>query len=167
MEEIVNKVANSGLITIDLKDWSPSGKRASLDLAPLLFQGLVLREKEFRDFVKEHDWAQYQDAYVNVYCSAEAIIPQWAFMLISAKLVGSAKEVVYGTNDELEAELILKAIEEKEVKDFIDERVIIKGCSGKVVGEKAYLAIAQKLTPHVKSLMFGEACSSVPIYKKK
>ena len=167
MEEIVNKVANSGLITIDLKDWSPQGKRMSIDLAPLLFQGLVLREKEFRQFVKDHDWQQYQDAFVNIHSSADAIIPQWAFMLLSAQLVGIAKEVVFGDSDELESQLILKSIQDKDMKEYEGERVIVKGCSGKMVGERAYLAIAQKMTPHVRSLMFGEACSSVPIFKKK
>lgn len=167
MEEIVNRVTDSGIKTIDLEKWKPSGNRSEIDLKDLLYQGLVLRENEFRQFIKDTDWDKYKGHFVNVYCSADAIVPNWAYMLISSKLSQVADKIVFGDRNELESHLILSEISSRDLSEFEGERVIIKGCSDSVIGERAYLEITLKLTPLVKSLMFGEPCSSVPIYKKK
>ena len=167
MDEIVNKVAESGLMTIDLEKMIPEGPRAEIDLKDLLFQGMVLREKDFRNYIKETDWDSYAGHYVNVRCSADAIVPNWAYMLIASKLSGIANQVVFGDKSELESRLVLKQIEALDYSSYHDERVIIKGCSDTVISEEAYLNLTMKLTPHVKSLMFGEPCSAVPVYKKR
>jgi hypothetical protein len=167
MNEIVNKVAESGLITIDLEKMIPEGPRAEIDLKELLFQGLVLREKDFRQYIKETDWDAYAGHFVNVRCSADAIVPNWAYMLIASKLSGIANEVVFGDRMQLESRLVLKQIKALDCSLYNDERVIIKGCSDKMISEEAYLNLTMRLTPHVKSLMFGEPCSAVPVYKKR
>ena len=167
MEEIVNRVADSGIKTIDLEKLKPSGQRSEIDLKKLLFQELVLREGEFRQYIKETDWNLYSDQFVNVTCSADAIVPNWAYMLIASKLSGVAKKVVFGDRKELEKQLLLNEIDSVDLNQFTDERVIIKGCSDEAIAEEAYLNLTLKLTPVVKSLMFGEPCSAVPVYKKK
>lgn len=167
MEEIVNRVSESGIKTIDLEKWRPSGQRAEIDIKDLLYEGLVLRENEFRQFLKDTDWDAYREHFVNVHCSADAIVPNWAYMLIASMLSDVATKVVFGDRNELEAQLILNEISQKNLKEFEGERVIIKGCSDSIIGEKAYLEITNRLTPIVKSLMFGEPCSSVPIFKRK
>lgn len=167
MDEITNRVAESGLKTIDLEDFKPQGFRSEIDIKNLLFKGLVLRENEFRQFIKETDWESYKDHFVNITCSADAIVPNWAYMLIASKLSGIAKQVVFGSKKELETKLLLDAINSHDVDEYIDQRVIIKGCSDEAIAEEAYLNLTLKLTPLVKSLMFGEPCSAVPIYKKK
>lgn len=166
MAEIINRVAESGIITIDLETLFPSGKRVELDLKELLFQGLVLRESEFRQFIKDNNWESFRDCFVNVTCSADAIIPNWAYMLIASKLSPIAKKVVFGSKNELESNLLLEVIDGLNLDEYSDERVIIKGCSDKAISEEAYLNLTLRLTPVVRSLMFGEPCSAVPVFKK-
>lgn len=166
-DEIVNKVANSGLVTLNLEDYYVEGERVFFDLKELLFEGLILKEKDFRDFVKSHDWKLYQDKLVAVDCTADAIIPIWAYMLISNALAPFASKIVHGNLNQLENILFEEAIAKIAIDDFQDKRIIIKGCSNKAVPEHAYVSLTQKLSGVAKSIMFGEACSTVPIYKKK
>ena len=165
--EIVNKVANSGLITLNLEDYYPAGDRCFFDMKNHLFEGLILKEKDFRDFVKSHHWEQYQNQYVAIGCTTDAIIPIWAYMLVCNALAPFATKVVQGDLTQLESILFEEAIAKLNVREFEGERVIIKGCSNKPVPEHAYVCLTQKLSGVVKSIMFGEACSTVPIYKKK
>jgi len=166
MEEIVNKVAQSGLLTVDLEDYYPKGKRVQLDLAPQLFMGQILKEKDFRLWIKEEDWSWYKDAYVAVHCSADAIIPVWAYMLVAAALNPFAKKVVMGNLVDLETALYAGIIQQLDITEFEGKRVIVKGCGNLPVPEAAYVMIAEKLLPAVQSLMYGEACSTVPLFKK-
>ena len=162
---IVNKVANSGLINIDLEDYYPKGKRIQIDIKSQLFQELILREKDFRVWIQSHDWNQYKDAYVAVFCSADAIVPVWAYMLIAAQLEPLAKRVVFGDLEILEAELYKEIVDNLDVSEFADKRLIIKGCGNLPVPRAAFLMLTNKLRPIAKSIMYGEACSTVPIYK--
>ncbi|WP_299115872.1 DUF2480 family protein [uncultured Winogradskyella sp.] len=166
-DEIINRVANSKLQVIDLEDFYPEGKRIVFDIKDWLFEGLVLREKDFRKHVVEHDWSQYQDAYVALYCSTDAIVPDWAYMLISVQLQDIAKLSVIGNLDQLESILYAQIISELNTLDYKDMPVIIKGCSNKPVPANALVLLSQKLKPIAKSIMFGEACSSVPLYKRR
>ena len=163
---IINRVANSDLIVVDLEDYYPIGNRIVFDVTPWLFNGLVLQEKKFRQHVKEHDWSQYKDSYVAILCSSEAIVPTWAYMLISVQLSTIAKKTVVGTLRELEETIFYEVIMSFKMEDFKNKPVIIKGCAHLNIPENAYILLTQKLKPIVKSLMFGEACSSVPLYKK-
>ena len=166
MEDIiVNKVANSSLINIDLEDFYPKGKRVQIDIKAQLFQELILREKDFRVWIQTHDWVQYKDAYVAVFCSADAIVPVWAYMLIAAQLEPLAKRVVFGDLEDLEAEVYKEIIDKLEVTEFTNKRLIIKGCGNLPVPRAAFLMLTNKLRPVAKSIMYGEACSTVPIYK--
>ena len=166
-ENIINKVAQSGLVTLDPASFYPEGERVVYDIKDNLFMGLILREKDFREFVKEHDWARYQDKNVAVTCTADAIVPAWAYMLLANKLAPFAKEVVFGDEKILETVLFLKSIAKMDVSPYQDQRLVIKGCGDTPVPVSAYVELTKKLTPVVKSLMFGEPCSTVPIYKKK
>ncbi len=166
-DEIVNKVAQSKLVTFDLEDYYPEGDRVILDIKDWLYEGLILREKEFRRYVSEHNWKQYQDAYVALNCSSDAIIPGWAYMLLSSKLEPYTKKTIVGNLEQLETTLYQSVIENLNVSSFKDKPVIIKGCSNKPVPPNAYLWITSKLQPVAKSIMYGEACSSVPLYKRK
>lgn len=168
MEELIpNKIAASGLITLSLEDFYPKGERKHLDIAPWLYEGMILREKDFRESVKNHDWSQYQNCYVSVDCSADAIIPQWAYMLLGVELEPFAKKVVYGNQERLESLLMDEAISQADLSEYEDRRVILKGCGHLPIPPHAYVAFVNKLKPYAKSIMFGEACSTVPIYKKK
>jgi hypothetical protein len=167
MDTIVNKVAESGLITLDLEEFYPDEEILAFDLKDYLFMGMILKEKEFRVALQEHHWETYQDKMVAVYCSADAIIPLWAYMLVSTSLSGIAKEVFAGTPDELRKQLFIEKIRGINSQEYTDKRVIIKGCGDLDIGNYAYVEITNKLTPVVKSLMYGEACSTVPVYKKK
>lgn len=167
MSEIVNRVAQSKLITLDLEEFYPTGARLQIDIKDWLFKGLILKEKDFRNQISEHNWAQYEDAYVALYCSTEAIIPGWAYMLIATKLQPYAKKVVLGSLEDLETTLFQDVIEKMNVSDFKDKPVIIKGCTNKPIPPNAYLWATIKLQPVAKSIMYGEACSSVPLFKKK
>lgn len=166
-DEIINRVAQSKLVTFDLEEYYPEGKRTLLDIREWLYEGLILREKEFRNSVNDHNWEQYNNAYVAVHCSTDAIIPGWAYMLITSKLVPYAKKVVKGDLEQLETSIYQTIIEDLDISGFRDKPVIVKGCSNKPVPFNAYLLITTKLQPVVKSLMYGEACSSVPLYKSK
>lgn len=166
-KEIVNRVAQSQLITFDLEDYYPKGERKVLDIKNWLFEGIILREKEFRSFVEAHDWTVYHDAYVALQCSSDAIIPGWAYMLVTSKLAPYAKKVVVGNLEALETSLYQTLLENLDISPFKDKPVIIKGCSHKPVPQNAYLMAIAKIQPVAKSVMYGEACSSVPIYKRK
>lgn len=165
--EIVNKVANSGLITIDLEDYYPKGERVLFDIKDWLFEELLLKEKDFRAYVKEHNWEQYQGKYVALTCSTDAIIPGWAFILLVVELQPYTKRIVKGNLEKLETALYQEEIAKLDVSPFEDKRLIIKGCSNLPVPESAYIELVQKLRPIAKSLMYGEACSTVPLYKKR
>ncbi len=165
-KEIINRVAQSQLKTIDLEDYYPVGERVLVDIKEWLYEGFVLREKDFRASIAEHDWEQYQDKYVAVDCSTDAIVPGWAYMLVGTKLYPYAKRVVQGDLETLETSIYQSVIEGLDVSAYRDKPVIIKGCSNKPVPQNAYLFITGKLLPVAKRIMYGEACSSVPLYKK-
>jgi hypothetical protein len=165
-EEIINRVANSSLMTLDLEDYYPEGKRVLFDIKDWLFEGLVLREKDFRQAVKEHDWAQYQNVYIALTCSTEAIVPAWAFMLLSSSLEPYAKAVIKGDLEQLESSIYQELITNIDLESYKDKPVIIKGCSNKPVPTNAYLMLINRLQKVAKSVMYGEACSSVPLYKR-
>jgi len=165
-EEIVNRVAQSKLITFNLEEHYPKGERVVFDLSHWLHEGFVLREKEFRSQAKQHDWTQYKDQYIALGCSTDAIVPAWAYMLLSSFLEPYAKKVVIGDLEMLESHLYQEIIENLDVSDLEGEAVIVKGCSNKPVPKNAYIFLINKLQPVVRSLMYGEACSSVPLYKQ-
>jgi hypothetical protein len=167
LELIENKVANSGLITLNLEELFDPTERMVLDIAPWLFRGLILKEKEFRDYVKAHDWAQYQHKFLVFECSADAIVPTWAYMLLSVAVHPFAKRYFFGSAQDLNVLLYQEAIDKIDASQYQDARVIVKGCSDIPVPVNAYVAITAKLFPVAKSIMYGEACSNVPIYKKK
>ena len=164
--EIVNRVANSALITIDLEDYYPKGIRVYFDIKEWLYKGLVLREKEFRSFVNTHDWSTYKDHFIALHCTSDAIIPGWAYMLVRLQLSGIAKQVVVGDLETLETTLYQTTIDNLDLRFCENKPVIIKGCSNKPVPQNAYLFLIDKLQPIAKSIMYGEACSSVPLFKK-
>ncbi len=166
-EEIRNKVAQSKLITFDLEDHYPEGRRIVLDIKDWLYEGFILREKEFRTHTAEHNWDQYKDTFVALTCSTDAIIPGWANMLVASKLQPFARKVVVGNMEQLETAIYQSAIAELDVSTFLDKLVIIKGCSNKPVPANAYVWITAKLQTVAKSVMYGEACSSVPLFKRK
>lgn len=166
-ENIVNKVAQSGLVTFDPASLYPTGDRVLYDIKDNLFQGLMLREKDFREFIKQHDWTQYQDKFVAVTCSVDAIVPTWAYMLLASKLVPIAKKVVFGDLDTLETVLFEEAISNLDLEKFREQRVVIKGCGDVTVPQSAYVSLTFRLTPIVKSILYGEPCSTVPVYKRK
>ncbi|WP_417870851.1 DUF2480 family protein [Winogradskyella sp.] len=166
-EEIINRVSNSKLKVIDLEDYYPNGQRILFDIKDWLLEGLVLREKEFRAHVAEHDWSQYNNCYVALHCSTDAIVPDWAYMLISLELQNYSKLTVIGTLEDLESLIYSSIIAELNLCVYQDMPVIIKGCSNKPVPANALVLLSQKLKPIAKSIMFGEACSSVPLFKRK
>jgi len=166
-ENIVNKVALSGLISFDLADLHQPGERLVYDIKDNLFQGLILREKDFREFVKNHNWDQYTGKNVAVICSADAIVPTWAYMLIASKLAPYANFFVFGDLALLETSLYLLALEKLPLEKYKDQRLVIKGCGDIEVPTAAYMAITAKLNNIAKSVMYGEPCSTVPIFKRK
>ena len=166
-QEIINRVAQSNLLTFDLEDYYPKGERVVLDVKEWLHEGYILKEKEFRSYVNKHDWQQYKDAFVALTCSTDAIIPGWANMLIASKLQPYSKMVVVGNLEQLETSLYQSTIENLDITPFKDKPVIVKGCSVKPVPPNAYLWATIKIQTVAKSVMYGEACSSVPLFKKK
>lgn len=166
-ENFVNKVSASGLITLNLEDYYHKGERVIYDIKENLFHGLMLREKDFREFIKNHDWSQYQDKNIAIICSADAIVPTWAYMLLVNRMKPFAHEIVFGNLDVLEAVLFTKALSRIDLATFADERVVVKGCADIDVPVSAYVELTSLLTPVVKSIMYGEPCSTVPIYKRK
>ncbi len=167
MDEIVNRVANSKLKVIDLEELYPNGQRMSLDISQWLYEGIVLREKEFRTHLEEYDWSRFQDAYVAIHCSTEAIVPGWAYLLVSVYLNNVALKSAIGTQEDLETLIFSELISELDISEYENRPVIIKGCTHKPIPENAYVMLAEKLQPVANSIMYGEACSSVPLYKKK
>ena len=157
----------SGLLTLEMKTFYGHQKRKLIDIQPWLFNGLVLKEKIFREELKNQDWSQYANTYVGIYCSVETIIPNWAFMLVSTYLFAHTKSVFLGNESELEKIIFSENIQKLDLNPFIDKKVLIKGCSDTYIPEKSYLEITTRLMSVVQSLMFGEACSNVPLYKKK
>jgi len=166
-ENIINKVAQSGLVTLDPASFYPQGERVLYDIKDNLYMELMLREKDFREFVKANDWAAYAGKNVAITCTADAIVPAWAYMLIANKLAPHATEVVFGDLDVLETVLFVKAIASTDLEQYRDQRIVLKGCGDIPVPVSAYVELTKKLTPIAKSLMFGEPCSTVPIYKRK
>lgn len=166
-ENIVNRVAQSGLISFDLADLYPQGERVLYDMKDNLFHGLILREKDFREFVKSHDWAQYAGKHVAITCSADAIVPTWAYMLLASKMAPYAANIVFGDLRALETMLFHKALAQFDMERFRDERVVIKGCGDIEIPESAYVEVTARLTGIAKSIMYGEPCSTVPVFKRK
>ena len=168
MEEVfINKVAESGLISLDMETFYPKETIKVFDLKPFLFMELILKEKEFRAALQNTEWNQFSNAAVAITCSADAIIPMWAYMLVASYLQPIANEIIFGTEAELIKILLLKNLESINGAEYIDKRVVVKGCGELSLPEVAYVAITKKLRPFAKSIMFGEPCSTVPIYKKK
>ncbi len=167
MEEIRNKVAESGLITIDLEKYYPDQQTLSFDLKNFLFMEMLLKEKDFREALDQHDWTQYENRDVAVYCSTDAIVPMWAYMLVASKLSGIARSIVSGTPEEAFKQVFLQNIRQVDAEAYEGKRVVVKGCGDKPIPEYAYVGISIKLLPVVKSLMYGEPCSTVPVYKRK
>lgn len=166
-EALINKVSESALVTINLEDYYPAEPVAVFDMKDYLFMGLILKEKDFREALKNLDLTPFTNKAVAVTCSADAVIPMWAYMLVASSLQPVAKEVVFGTEEELKKQLLLKNIEALPVNEFADKRVVIKGCGDLPIGEAAYLQATKLLRPVAKSIMYGEPCSTVPIFKKK
>jgi hypothetical protein len=162
-----NKVANSGLVTLDLENYVPAGEVVTFDLKDYLFMGLIMKEKDYREALKGLDWSLYQDKLVALTCSADAIVPVWAFMLAVSYLEPVAKEVYMGTAEEMQKHLFLKNIQAINTADFSDQRIVVKGCGETPIGNFAYAEITRVLRPVARSIMYGEPCSTVPIYKKK
>ena len=166
-EPIINKVEESGLISLDLEKYYPATPIHVFDLKDHLFMGLILKEKEFRASLAEIDWKEYQDKIVGIHCSADAIIPMWANMLVASNLSNTAKAIHFGDENKVREQILLQEISLINATDYTDQRVVIKGCGDTPIGESAYIAITQKLRPVVKSIMYGEPCSTVPVFKKK
>lgn len=166
-EKIINKVANSKLKTIDLEEFYPSGERIVFDITSWLYEGLILREKDFREKVKNHNWKQYENNYVALTCSSDAIIPSWAYLLLTTSLGDYAKKVVVGDLVLLETVIFQEIISNLEVSEYENAPVIIKGCTNKPIPQSAYTLLISKLQTKARSIMFGEACSTVPLFKNK
>jgi len=165
-KEIINRVATSSLITFDLEEHYRPGERVQLDIKDRLYMELILKEKDFRDFIKGHDWSQYKNKFVAIYCSNDAVIPTWAYMLLTIALQPFASKIFFGTLVGLEVELFQEALSKTDWEKYRDAKVVIKGCSKIDVPISAYVEATAKLKPVVSSLMFGEPCSTVPLYKK-
>lgn len=166
-KEITNRVEESNLIQVNLDEYYPKGERVIFDLKICLKDELVLIEKDFRTFVKENDWSQYQEKYVAIICSADAIVPLWAFMLVASQIKPFAKKVIFGTKDDLEKVIFNEVLSGIDFTQFHDKNVIVKGCGKHPIPEPVFVDFSVKLQEYAKSIMFGEACSAVPLYKKK
>ena len=166
-DEIINKVSNSKLITIDLEELYPEGERVLFDIKDWLFDQIILKEKDFRAFVKSHDWSRYKNTYVALTCSVDAIIPSWAYLLLSSELAPYSKKIVVGNLELLETSLFQDIIQNLSIESFKEKPIIIKGCAQKPIPPSAFSMLIHKLQPIAKSIMYGEACSTVPLFKKK
>lgn len=166
-DEIINKVASSALVSLDLEEYYPKEDIAGFDLKPMLFMELILKEKEFRQSLADTDWSKFSGKIVAVYCSTDAIIPIWAYMLVGSYLQPVAKDIIFGNEEKAREAVFIKNIAAIDPTDFHDQRVVVKGCGELPIGESAYLEITKMLRPVVKSIMYGEPCSTVPIYKKR
>jgi hypothetical protein len=167
MDEIINKVAESGLITINLEDFYPEGERVVFDMKNYLFEELLLKENDFREFAKANDWSKYKDKFVAITCSNDAIVASWAYMIVATALQPYAKKIVFGNAETLETILFHDALSNINPEKYRDQRIVIKGCGDKPVPVSAYVELTSLLQPVVKSIMYGEPCSTVPVYKKK
>jgi hypothetical protein len=165
-DQIINKVASSPLVTLNLEEYYEPGERILLDIKDQLYEGLVLREKDFRNFIRNHDWTQYQNKLVALTCSTEAIVPTWAYMLLAIALQSFAKRVVFGSLQDLEIENFRSALSKVDWSVYKDAKVVIKGCSKVDVPLTIYVEVVSQLKPYAGSLMFGEPCSTVPLFKK-
>ena len=165
-QPLVNRVANSGLITIKLEEFFPPQELAIFDLKDYLFIEMILKEKDFREALKEHNWEQYQGKILLVYCSADAVIPVWAYMLVATYAAPYAKDIFQGTADDFYRSYFLRQLDQLDMEQYRDQRLVIKGCSDHPVPPAAYLEITRKLQPLAKSIMYGEPCSTVPVYKQ-
>ena len=165
-KEIVNRVSSSSLMTFDLEQYYQPGERVLIDIKDQLFQGLVLREKDFRNFIKTHDWSQYENKFVAIHCSTDAVIPTWAYMLLTIALEPFTRKTFFGTLEDLEVQLFQETLSAIAWEQYRGAKVVIKGCSKINVPVAAYVEATDRLTPIVSSLMFGEPCSTVPLYKK-
>ncbi|OWP84957.1 hypothetical protein BWK59_02680 [Flavobacterium davisii] len=166
MEEILNKVTNSSLEIFDLEDYYPTGIRTAIDISQWLTEGFLLREKDFREALKNHNWSEYQDHYCAIYCSSDAILPTWAPILVASYLAKYAKKTILGNKEEIDVNLYIEEILRIDFSKYIDKPVILKGCSKKPVPKEAYIMAITQLQKVAKSIMFGEACSAVPIFKR-
>ncbi len=166
-EQIINRVSSSNLITFDLEELYSPGERVLFDIKILLFQELILKEKDFRDFIKGHNWAQYSEKHVAITCTADAIVPTWAYMLLAAALQPYALNIVFGSLEALENQLFRQRLNLVDWNKFVNRKVVIKGCSRVEVPVAAYVETVNRLRPLAANIMFGEACSTVPIYKQK
>ncbi|MGA9638878.1 DUF2480 family protein [Flavobacterium sp.] len=166
MEEIINKVAQSQLEVFDLEDYYPKGIRTQIDISQWLIEGFLLKEKDFREALKNHDWSQYQDHLVAIHCSTDAIVPAWSSILVTIQLAPFAKKIINGSLEDLEASLYEELLSKIDYSGYQDKAVIIKGCSRKPVPMRGYVLAAHYLQPFARSIMYGEACSAVPLYKK-
>ena len=164
--EIINRVANSQPVTLDLEQYYQEGERVYLDVAPQLFQGLILKEKDFRAYVKDTDWSQYKNKFVAIGCSVDAIIPNWAFMLLTSVLQPHARAIVFGTMEDLETKIFFEQLSRIDWNQFSNAKVVVKGCSKVNVPTAVYVEATRLLMPCVSSLMFGEPCSTVPVFKR-
>ncbi len=167
MDEIINKVANSGIVTIDLEELYIEGERVLFDIKPHLFMEQILKEKDFREFIKTNDWSIYKDKIVGLICTADAIVPTWAYMLLTLALEPYAKRTIFGNLNEIENILFFEKLNALDVSQFKDARVVIKGCGEKEIPKNAYVQLTTLLKPVAKSIMYGEPCSTVPLYKAK
>ena len=167
MSGIVNRVEASGIITLDLEELIPDRTRSYIDIKDQLFKGLVLREKDFRSWVKQHDWSQYNNHDVAVYCSADAVVPTWAYMLIATAISPITSSIYFTQPDNLSAMIAERAVSKIDPLQYSDSRVVIKGCGNRDISNHAYVMLTSKLTSVAKSVMFGEPCSTVPVYKKR
>ena len=166
-DALVNRVASSGLITLKPEEWAPASRPVSFDLKDYLFMGLILKEQDFREAMKIHDWSSYEGKVLAVFCSADAIIPSWAYMLVATHANSFAKSVFFGTPEQWINHQLIDYIDKLDVTPYTDQRVIIKGCSDEYpIGPEIYVALTNRLVPVVKSLMFGEPCSTVPVFKR-
>ena len=166
-KEIINKVAQSDLVTINLEDFYPKGERVLFDLKGWLFEELILKEKDFREQIKNHDWSQYKNKFVAITCTADAIIPTWAFMLVASNLSPFVQRIVFGDLTKLDEELFHEQIQKLNCENYRDEKIIIRGCSTIDVPVSAYVELTNRLRPVAKSIMYGDACSTVPLFKNK
>jgi hypothetical protein len=166
-KEIINKVATSALVTFDLEEYYQPGERVLIDIKDQLFQGLILKEKDFREFIKNNNWASYQNKFVSIICTADAIIPTWAFMLVAIAVKPFAKRVEFGSLEHLEEKLFEESLSKVDWEQFRNAKVVVKGCSKVEVPPAAYVSVVSHLQPIASSLMFGEACSTVPLFKRK